>query len=160
MRFVELFEMQRQLDRFIEETQNIEKDVFNEKGLALLVELGELVNETRCFKFWSTKGPSEKSVILEEFVDSIHFMLSLGYMREFTLEQWPVVEQEADLTQAFIDATQTVLTFLQQQTEENYKAIWSQYSLIAYNLNFTVDDIIEAYKQKNEKNYERQRNGY
>lgn len=160
MEFIELFEMQRQLDRFIEETQNIQKDVFDEKGLALLVELAELANETRCFKFWSTKGPSEKSVILEEFVDSIHFMLSLGYMRDFTLAQWPVVERKTDLTQAFIDATQIVLTFLKEQTEENYKAIWSQYSLIAYNLGFTVDDIIEAYKQKNEKNYERQRNGY
>ena len=160
MEFIELFDMQRALDKFIEETQNINKDVFNEKGLALLVELGELANETRCFKFWSTKGPSEKSVILEEFVDSIHFMLSLGYMRDFTLEEWPVVQQEADLTQAFIDATQTVLTFLQQQTESNYKAIWQQYSLIAYNLGFTVEDIIEAYKEKNEKNYERQRNGY
>lgn len=78
-------------------------------------------------------------------------MLSLGYMRDFTLEEWPVVEQEADLTQGFIDATQTVLTFLQQQTESNYKAIWQQYSLIAYNLGFTVEDIIEAYKAKNEK---------
>lgn len=62
MEFIELFDMQRALDKFIEETQNINKDVFNEKGLALLVELGELANETRCFKFWSTKGPSEKAL--------------------------------------------------------------------------------------------------
>ena len=160
MEFSQLFEMQKQLDRYIEETQNIQHDVFDEKGLALLVELGELANETRCFKFWSTKGPSERSVILEEFVDSIHFMLSLGYMRDFRLNEWPVVMEEADLTKCFITATQTVLTFLQHQTEENYKDIWTQYSLIAYNLGFTVEDIIEAYKLKNEKNYERQRNGY
>ena len=51
MEFNQLFEMQRELDRFIEETQNVEKDVFKEKGLALLVELAELANETRCFKF-------------------------------------------------------------------------------------------------------------
>ena len=160
MKFIELFDMQRALDQFIEQTQNITKDVFNEKGLALVVELAELANETRCFKFWSTKGPSEKSVVLEEFVDSIHFMLSLGYMREFTLEEWPVVSQKADLTQCFINANQAVLTFLHEQTESNYKAIWQQYSIIAYNLGFTVEEIIEAYKAKNEKNYERQRNGY
>jgi hypothetical protein len=35
MEFNQLFEMQRELDRFIEETQNVEKDVFKEKGLAL-----------------------------------------------------------------------------------------------------------------------------
>ena len=54
MNLQKLFEMQAALDAFIEKTQNITHDVFREKGLALLVELGELANETRCFKFWST----------------------------------------------------------------------------------------------------------
>lgn len=55
MKFNELFVMQRELDTFIENTQNIKRDVFKEKGLALMIELAELANETRCFKFWSTK---------------------------------------------------------------------------------------------------------
>ena len=160
MEFIQLFEMQRQLDRFIEQTQNIQHDVFQEKGLALLVELGELANETRCFKFWSTKGPSERPVILEEFVDSIHFMLSLGNMRNLSLQAWPESSQKKDLTAAFIEATSAVLTFLKEQTEEAYAAVWNIYSVIAFNLGFTVVDILDAYVSKNEKNYERQRTGY
>lgn len=160
MQFRQLFEKQRQLDRFIEENQHVQKDVFDEKGLALLVELSELANETRCFKFWSTKGPSERAVLLEEFVDSVHFMLSLGNMRGFLLEEWPYLKEKKELTEIFLNTTQTILTFLQHQTEENYRAMWEQYSLIAYNLNFTIDDVLQAYELKNEKNYERQRNGY
>ncbi len=160
MQFRQLFEKQRQLDRFIEENQHVQKDVFDEKGLALLVELSELANETRCFKYWSTKGPSERAVLLEEFVDSIHFMLSLGNMRGFLLEEWPYLKEKQELTETFLNTTQTILTFLQHQTEENYRAMWEQYSLIAYNLNFTIDDVLQAYELKNEKNYERQRNGY
>lgn len=160
MQFRQLFEKQRQLDRFIEENQHVQKDVFDEKGLALLVELSELANETRCFKFWSTKGPSERAVLLEEFVDSVHFMLSLGNMRGFLLEEWPYLKEKQELTETFLNTTQTILTFLQHQTEENYRAMWEQYSLIAYNLNFTIDDVLQAYELKNEKNYERQRNGY
>lgn len=160
MQFRQLFEKQRQLDRFIEENQHVQKDVFDEKGLALLVELSELANETRCFKYWSTKGPSERAVLLEEFVDSIHFMLSLGNMRGFLLEEWPYLKEKKELTEIFLNTTQTILTFLQHQTEENYRAMWEQYSLIAYNLNFTIDDVLQAYELKNEKNYERQRNGY
>lgn len=160
MQFRQLFEKQRQLDRFIEENQHVQKDVFDEKGLALLVELSELANETRCFKFWSTKGSSERAVLLEEFVDSIHFMLSLGNMRGFLLEEWPYLKEKKELTEIFLNTTQTILTFLQHQTEENYRAMWEQYSLIAYNLNFTIDDVLQAYELKNEKNYERQRNGY
>lgn len=160
MQFRQLFEKQRQLDQFIEENQHVQKDVFAEKGLALLVELSELANETRCFKFWSTKGPSERGILLEEFVDSIHFMLSLGNMRGFQLEEWPYLKVRQDLTESFLLATQAILAFLQQQTEENYKLMWEQYSIIAYNLNFSIDDILRAYELKNEKNYERQRNGY
>lgn len=46
--------------------------------LALLVEIGELANETRCFKYWSNKPASEREVILEEYVDGLHFILSIG----------------------------------------------------------------------------------
>lgn len=160
MEFKQLFAMQQALDQFIEETQNIQKDVFEEKSLALLVELSELANETRCFKFWSTKGPSERQVILEEFVDSIHFILSLGNMRGFQLTQWPNVPQKQELTPLFIELTQVVLTFVKQQTEANYRELWNHYSILAYNLGFTERDILTAYKDKNEKNYERQRAGY
>ncbi|MBM7664601.1 dimeric dUTPase (all-alpha-NTP-PPase superfamily) [Solibacillus kalamii] len=160
MQFRQLFEKQRQLDRFIEENQQVQKDVFAEKGLALLVELSELANETRCFKFWSTKGPSKRAVLLEEYVDSVHFMLSLGNIRGFLLEEWPYLKKKQELTETFLNTTQTILTFLQHQTEENYRAMWEQYSIIAYNLDFSIDDVLHAYELKNEKNYERQRNGY
>ena len=160
MEFKQLFQMQRALDAFIEETQNITHDVFQEKGLALLVELAELANETRCFKFWSKKGPSERDVILEEFVDSIHFMLSLGNMRGFSLEKWPEVKETAELTPLFIETTVAVTTFISTPTKEMYTEVWMKYGKLAYNLGFTVDDILGAYVAKNEKNYERQRTGY
>jgi len=127
MEFKQLFLMQRALDAFIEETQNITHDVFQEKGLALLVELAELANETRCFKFWSKKGPSERDVILEEFVDSIHFMLSLGNMRGFSLEKWPEVNEKAELTPLFIETTVAVTTFIHTPTEEMYTEVWMKY---------------------------------
>ena len=79
MQLEKLFNMQQALDQHIEEKHELQhEDLFNRKVLALLVELGELANETRCFKFWSIKPSSEKSVVLEEFVDGIHFILSLG----------------------------------------------------------------------------------
>ncbi len=160
MEFKQLFEMQRQLDAFIEKTQNIERDVFKEKGLALMIELAELANETRCFKFWSTKGPSEREVILEEFVDSIHFLLSLGNEKGLTLEAWPEIQMKEDLTNWFLRTQDAILTFIQHPTEDLYRAVWQYYGVLAYNLGFSFDDIIGAYITKNEKNYERQRTGY
>jgi len=160
MEFKELFKMQSELDNFIETTQNINRDVFKEKGLALMIELAELANETRCFKFWSTKGPSEREVILEEFVDSIHFLLSLGNAKGLSLDAWPEVKAKEDLTNWFLRTQEAILTFLQNPAKNSYEEVWQYYGVLAYNLDFTLEDIIQAYFAKNEKNYERQRTGY
>lgn len=160
MEFKELFEMQRQLDAFIEQTQNIDRDVFKERGLALMIELAELANETRCFKFWSTKGPSEREVILEEFVDSIHFLLSLGLAKGLSLDAWPEIQMKEDLTNWFLRTQEAILTFIQRPDEDSYRAVWQYYGVLAFNLGFSLDDITRAYIEKNEKNYERQRTGY
>lgn len=161
MNIQKLFVMQRELDAFIERTQNIDFDVFREKTLALLVELGELANETRCFKFWSTKGPSADEVILEEFVDSIHFLLSLGIMKGYEdLEQWPKDGREGSLTELFLQTQQAIIEFSNDSTREKYEEIWKCYGAIAQVLNFEELNIIDAYISKNEKNYERQRTGY
>ncbi|QPQ29683.1 dUTP diphosphatase [Lysinibacillus sp. JNUCC 51] len=161
MNLQQLFKMQKELDDFIEKTQNIEHDVFKEKGLALMVELAELANETRCFKFWSTKGASERDVILEEYVDSIHFILSLGLLKGYTaIEKWPVIKEKRNLTETFLMTQDYILTFISQPTEDRYLAIWQCYGLLAFNLGFSFEDVVAAYIEKNEENYNRQRSGY
>jgi dimeric dUTPase (all-alpha-NTP-PPase superfamily) len=80
LNIAKLFMLQSELDSHIENEHPRQEGTsrHHEKVLALLVELGELANETRCFKFWSHKPASEKAVVLEEFSDGIHFLLSIG----------------------------------------------------------------------------------
>ena len=56
MNVKKLCEMQKVLDdRIIKEHQLEDKNLEENKILALLVEISELANETRCFKHWSTE---------------------------------------------------------------------------------------------------------
>lgn len=161
MELSQLFIMQRALDAFIQRNRAEDTDVFREKGLALLVELAELANETRSFKFWSTKGPSEIDVILEEYVDSIHFLLSLGIEKKFDdMMNWPEGEISGDLTVVFLKTTESIIHFLNELTAESYASMWIHYGAIAKHLGFTPADIIKAYILKNEENYKRQTEGY
>ena len=161
MQLTKLFSMQRELDTYIQNNREEQSDVFQEKGLALLVELGELANETRCFKFWSTKGPSENAVILEEYVDSIHFLLSLGIEKNLQmLTDWPEGKVEGELTQLFLETIKAIHHFLYDLTMDSYKQVWIHYGAIAKKLGFTNEDIISAYLAKNEENYNRQKTGY
>lgn len=161
MNLQELFHMQRELDRYIQSNRNVEDSVFRKKVLALQVELSELANETRCFKFWSTKGPSDKSVLLEEYVDCIHFILSLGIEKGFdSLEQWPAPTSEQDLTELFLSAHQGVGRFAEQGTLEEYQSLWRTFGALAEALGFSYEEVLTAYVEKNETNYKRQQQGY
>ncbi|ANU25699.1 dUTP diphosphatase [Planococcus versutus] len=161
MKLQELFKMQAELDHFIQSNQNITEDVFRKKGLSLLVELAELANETRCFKFWSSKKASERSVILEEYVDSIHFLLSLGIEKDLnTLENWPEPISEKDLTELFLQTQYAIQAFLKNYSMSNYMEIWSCYGGIAVALEFSYDEVLDAYMKKNKTNYDRQNEGY
>lgn len=161
MNWSELYSMQKNLDNYIESQHNLSnKDLFQEKCLALLVELGELANETRCFKFWSTKPRSDKEVIQEEYVDGIHFMLSLGLEKgyQYTAESIELTEKKESRQFNLVFAACN--SFKQQPTERNYQSMFESYLQLGELLGFDEAAIQRAYFKKNEINYDRQNQGY
>jgi dimeric dUTPase (all-alpha-NTP-PPase superfamily) len=161
MNLGKLFMLQSELDAHIEQQHPREKreSRHKEKVLALLVELGELANETRCFKYWSNKPASEKAVILEEFSDGIHFLLSIGLENNIEeLKIKPIKKQT--LTEQFI-GLYNVFTILHIHfSPEVYSEAWSAYIGLADMLGFTWKEIEQAYLAKNQKNHDRQDGGY
>ncbi|MGG5254832.1 dUTP diphosphatase [Neobacillus sp. SM06] len=163
MRLENLFKMQKALDRYIEENHGLQnEDLFDRKVLALLVEIGELANETRSFKFWSLKPSSEKQVILEEFVDGIHFILSLGLESGFDERLIAVEENPSAVTinEQFLKIYRSVCDFQTSRRLEDYRAVIEYYLQLAVQLGITNEEIEQAYIQKNEVNYKRQENNY
>ncbi|MBS8265158.1 dUTPase [Mesobacillus boroniphilus] len=158
-----LFKMQKALDSHIESQHGLmQEDLFDRKVLALLVEIGELANETRCFKFWSVKPSSEMDVILEEFVDGVHFILSLGI--ECGYEDIESVTsnrtEENDTSNQFLLIYESVQKFRNNHRKDDYVRLFKNYMELAQLLGLNEDQIEQAYIKKNEVNYDRQRQGY
>ena len=85
--FAELLDKQRQLDDYIIKSKDLHLDPkqrLTNTILAMMVETAELANEIRCFKHWSTKGPSEKDIVIDEYVDVLHFFLSIANQLGYT----------------------------------------------------------------------------
>ncbi|MEK3890441.1 dUTP diphosphatase [Bacillus sp. FSL K6-3431] len=163
MTLQEWFAIQDKLDRYIEDEHGLQKENLVEKKiLALLVEIGELANETRCFKFWSKKDASEQAVILEEFVDGVHFILSLGNELGFSDRDISIVSSEAneELVQCFLKIYHLVDKLRQTRAGEDFEGLLRQYFILGQSLGFSIDDVQTAYKKKNEVNYKRQQEGY
>ena len=163
MELKKLFQMQRALDSHIEEKHELEnEDLFDRKVLALLVEIGELANETRCFKFWSVKPSSPKDVVLEEFVDGVHFILSLGIECGFDQESIAIKDQESvrTVTEQFLHVYESINHFQKSKAFDDYVELVESYLKLSSLLGFTNEDIEKAYFAKNEVNYQRQQNNY
>ncbi|MEH7303763.1 dUTP diphosphatase [Neobacillus drentensis] len=163
MQLEKLFQMQKALDTHIEDKHNLQdEDLFDRKVLALLVEIGELANETRSFKFWSVKPSSAKEVILEEFVDGVHFILSLGIECGYDTEQTVLNEDQAsfNVTEQFLFLYDRILIFQKSRSLDDYRKLFASYLCLASLLGFTNEEIERAYFHKNEVNYLRQQNNY
>lgn len=171
--------MQRELDqRIIKEHKSQDEDLKEDKVVALITELSECANEIRFFKYWCNKPPSHPNIILEEFIDCIHLILSLGN----ELDSHIVVNYNykpslsyKELTDDFIDIVKSIIEFNEAATvyknnksnvfskdlaESLYIKLLKQVLGFGNKLGFTEKDIEMAYYKKNSINHKRQSEGY
>ncbi|CAM2870568.1 dUTP diphosphatase [Hathewaya histolytica] len=163
MDFKNLFSMQEMLDYRIEKEHGLlNENLIPKKALALFVELGELANETRCFKFWSSKGPSSKEVILEEYVDGLHFILSLGLKLNYStkLNLQPMKTLETPVHVQFLDLYKEISHIDEDCSKELYESVFQNFLNLGSSLGFSEEDIESAYIDKNKVNHQRQDQGY
>ncbi|OOE13844.1 dUTP diphosphatase [Fictibacillus arsenicus] len=164
MNFEQLFLMQQQLNERIVNKYNLhDKELYEEHLFALIVELGELANETRCFKYWSIKPPSPRNVILEEYVDGFHFILSLGLDLNINKNEISFIEStnsEKTVIEQFLSLYKIISQLQVNKSKNVYLLLLSNYLDLGYMLGFTNDDIVTAYFDKNAVNHERQDTGY
>lgn len=164
MNLNKLYKLQAELDKHILDKHKIEmskEELLDNTILALLVEVGELANTTRCFKHWSTKGMMEKEIILDELADVWHFYLSIG-------NQINIKVGKGDLVEVCETKRETTLIFKAlfyciSQLDDDYgyyKEIGGWLKILSNSLNFTDKEVEQAYLKKHEENYKRQREGY
>jgi len=202
MNLQKLFEAQKKLDEHIEKEHPRQEgeDRLAKKILALQVELGELAQEWRGFKYWRHDqeprfggycgcddgyvdiylGHGEvgqklcpqcegegtlPNRVLEEYVDCLHFILSiaieLGYKTE-DLYVWDG-ELEGETVDVFIELmywTSRISSNDKFKRRAAFRTVCYIFFNLGERLGFTWDQIEEAYMKKNAENHERQETGY
>ena len=169
MNLTKLFEIQRKLDDHIERKHPPKEgeDRLAKKILALKVELGELANELpEVFKFWSNKKNNYEKA-LEELVDCLHFILSIGLGLGITEIAVDSDYTEETATDTFIELFNSVsglvmdLRNFPEFAKQSYEILFNTFiGLGEKHLGFTWKQIEQAYFKKNEINHQRQASDY
>ena len=163
-----LLKEQYKLDKTIQDNHRVTYKETKEKRLvALLVELGEFANTTRCFKFWSNKGMDSKERILDEAADCLHFYLSLWISEtncacvmtsynnkvEMFTKKEDFIPDNDYFTELFYKAFNRAGSKKLAESLEFFLQIID-------GLGYTWSDLEEAYYKKLGVNYDRQNNNY
>lgn len=212
MNLDKLMTIQADLDKHIEVKKGLQgQDLLDKKILALQVELGELANEWRGFKFWSNdqdprteyicgtcEGSEEISVetavgsaemgydvyevdvncpvcedvddeknpLLEEYVDCLHFILSIGLELkvdkenlDYEIEGNINTHKYDNLTVQFIWLGNTISNIF-PYGERDYIMLLCEFISLGEMLGFTTEQIEQAYLDKNKVNHARQESNY
>ncbi|CAH1215163.1 hypothetical protein PAECIP111891_04220 [Paenibacillus allorhizoplanae] len=161
-----MFEMQKVLDAKIIEEKGLQgMDRLPYLILALQVELGECANEWRGFKYWSKDLEPRTEKMLTEYVDCLHFILSIGLHKGYD-ESIPAFKRSIyafktdSIIKQFNRLFWTVGSFEDEHNEGDYMRICSQFLGLGEMLGFTWEQIEQAYMDKNAVNHERQATGY
>ncbi|PJZ01125.1 dUTPase [Bacillus vallismortis] len=190
MNLQKMFEMQKVLDERIIKEKGLEgQDLLPNLILALQVELAECANEWRGFKHWSNdreprvcaidkKGQTAKEYyknpLLEEYVDCLHFILSIGNRLGYLKNNESVDELKRTTTKgtgvhAFMDVFNAIVylndevictTIDNELAHYNYENLFSLFNALGETLGFTPEQIEAAYMEKNAVNHQRQQGGY
>jgi dimeric dUTPase (all-alpha-NTP-PPase superfamily) len=197
MNLKKLFELQRKLDEHIEQEHPRQEgeDRLAKKILALQVELGELANCWRGFKYWSHDqeprtggecscddgyidiymghGVVEQDIcprcegigelpntLLEEYVDGLHFVLSIGLELGVKVERVNVILKCESIIKQFLWIYGQCSELVIFESVKRYFELLQMYLGLGEMLGFTWEQIEEAYCRKNEINHARQVNKY
>lgn len=170
----ELFKMQKALDKRINYNS---EDRIELKFFSLHIEVNEAWNETKSFKFWSTKFKTpDRDKLLKELVDGLHFLLSIvldlnqSTRRKDKVKHFRYIQMQTrniySINRLFEMWSTAVFKAKKKWVvyrifpEKDLKDMFGIFFRISYLYGFEYKDIVKAYKDKNEENFDRQENGY
>ena len=157
----ELFIAQGKLDATIAQNHGISyKTTRHRRLMACLVEIGELANATRCFKYWSNKGPEADDIVLDEYADGLHFFLSLGIDIGTSKKSYNITKHEDNLTDQFLMVYHRLDEFRKKQDDSSYIKAFQAFLNLLPLLGYKWKQLEEAYYKKLGVNYNRQETNY
>ena len=90
--YIEYYQRNKHLDKMYEEKYgSIDDKCYQKNCLELIVEICELCNESKCFKYWTIKKPDRK-LLLGEYADCLSMVFYM--FNYYGIEDFDLVDME------------------------------------------------------------------
>lgn len=150
IKFNDVFESNKELDAMFMDTFP-DPEMVKKNKMELLVEIGELANETRYFKYWSSK-PVDMELVRGEFADCFIITLYFFNIMNIGLDEEFKEIDKYDKVDIFGRLYKLASDFYYDDNKEIIKEIFATVIELGYMIGFTDQDIIDACMTKINKN--------
>lgn len=128
--------------------------------IAAIVEIAEFANEIESFKYWKVNKKSNYEKTIEEFVDAIHFLVSACIHFETKQVFETKFVENKDINEQFKSVFILASRFLLKKKIEILVELFEFFLGFIEILGWTIEQVIQAYLEKYEKNLQRIKNQY
>lgn len=151
IKFNDVFKANKELDKMFDIFKDDE--IVKKNKLELLVEIGELANETRYFKYWSNK-PINMELVKGEYADCMIMTLYFFNIMGINLDEDFEEIAEYNKVDIFARLYKLASDFYYSEDKNIIKEIFVTIIKLGYLIGFTDIDIINACMTKINKNKE------
>ena len=145
-----VYQANKELDKMFDNAFD-DKEMIKKNKLELLVEIGELANETRYFKYWSDK-PMDINLVKGEYADCVIMTLYFFNIMNINLDEEFKTIDEYDKVDIFARLYKLASDFYYSDDKEIIKEIFATLINLGYLIGFSNQDIIDACMTKINKN--------
>ena len=141
IKFNDVFNANKELDEMFNSTF-LDAEMYKKNKLELLVEIGELANETRYFKYWSKK-PIDLELVKGEYADCIIITLYFFNIMNISLNEEFDNILEYDKIDIFGRLYKLASDFYYHDSKDIIKEIFVTIIKLGYMIGFNDDMIID-----------------
>jgi dimeric dUTPase (all-alpha-NTP-PPase superfamily) len=145
-----IYETNKELDELFDNAFT-DPEMYKKNQLELIVEIGELANETRFFKYWSNK-PIDMDKVKEEYADCFMMTLYFFNKKNISLEEEFTNVDEEDKVEIFARLYKLAIDFYYNNDKDTIKELLATLVKLGYIIGFNDQDIIDASLNKINRN--------
>lgn len=145
-RWNKIFKINKSLDCIFMSKYGSDANYYEKNAIELTVEIAELANETKCFKYWSNKS-CDKEKVLEEYADAITMTLSFYTIFDYELEYMNHYDTD-NILELFNVLLKDSTYIFDKNNKELIKNIFSNLLYLGKLLEFSDEEIYDACYKK------------
>lgn len=144
-----IYKINKELDVIFNERYSNDLEYYNKNCIELIVEIAELANATKCFKYWSMKKQNKEEV-LEEYADCVMMILSFHTYFNLELEENKIKIDTTNIFEMFNKLFEEASQMMYNGSETLIKEIFNNMLYLGKMLSLKEKEIYDTcYKKMN-----------